>query len=110
MNTQASNFKQEADKIRVQPPRSAWKQIEAQLDADRSRRKFKIAHIINYAAAIVLIAVVASIGLYFSASHTWNDSHLYSLSLESISMDSPLEASIYDIEKVKDLTAYFATE
>ena len=42
MNTQTSNFKQEADKIHVQPPRSAWKRIEAHLDADSSRRKFKL--------------------------------------------------------------------
>ena len=110
MNTQTSNFKQEADKIRVQPSRSAWKRIEAHLDADSSRRKFRIAHLINYAAAIVLIAVVASIGLYFSSSHTWDDSRLYSLSLEALPMDSALEASIYDIEKVKDLTAYFTSE
>ena len=110
MNTQSSSFKQEAEKIRVQPPRSAWKRIESQLDADSSRRKIKIARLINYAAAIILIAVVATIGLYYSATNSWENSNLYSLSLESLSMDPTAEASIYDIEKVKDLTAYFAIE
>ena len=110
MHTQTSNFKQEADKIRVQPPRSAWKRIEAQLDADSSRRKFRIAHLINYAAAAVLIAILASIGLYFSNYNSWDSTNLYSHSLESLSMEPSSGASIYDIEKVKDLTVYFVTE
>lgn len=110
MHTQTSNFKQEAEKIRVQPPRSAWKRIEAQLDAERSKRKFKIAHLINYAAAVVLIAVIASIGFYISSSNSLDDPKLYSLSLEALPMEAPLEASIYDIEKVKDLSGYFVVE
>jgi hypothetical protein len=110
MNTQSSNFKQEAEKIRVHPPRSAWIRIKAQLDADGSRRKIKIARLINYAAAVILIIVFASLGLYFSTLTSWNDSNLYSSSLEPLSLDVPASASIYDIEKVKDLTAYFASK
>jgi len=108
MNKQTSSFKIEAEKIRVQPPRSAWKRIEAQLDAEGSRRKIKIARLISYAAAIVLLVVFASIGLFFSTSNAWDDSNLYSLSLEALPMDSPDDTSIYNVEKVKDLTAYFA--
>jgi len=110
MHTQSSIFKEESEKIRVEPPKSAWMRIETQLDAERFRRKFKIAHFINYAAAVVLIIVFASIGLYVANSDTWDDPDLYSLSLQALSMDSPLEASIYDIEKVKDLSGYFAGE
>ncbi|RLD20563.1 MAG: hypothetical protein DRI69_05990 [Bacteroidetes bacterium] len=110
MYTQSSNFKQEADKIRVEPPRSAWKRIEAQLDADRSRRKFKIAYLINIAAAVALVAVLITVGLYVSKSNAWGKADLYSLSFEALPMDSPLEASIYDIDKVKDLTSYFVSE
>ena len=110
MKTQQSRFKLEAEKIRVLPPNSAWKRIEAQLDADGSRRKIKTARIINYAAAIILIAVFSTIGLYYYATSTWNNSIRFSNSLESLSSYPVAEASIYDIDRVKDLTAYFAVK
>jgi hypothetical protein len=109
MTIQTSNFKTEADKIRVEPPRSAWKQIEAQLDADGSRRKIKIARMINYAAAVVLITLLGVIGLYLNSSQADLESSKYSFSLEVLNDTPSSDISIYNVEKVRDLSTYFVS-
>jgi hypothetical protein len=110
MNTQSSHFKQEAELIRVKPPRSAWKRVEARLDADGSRREIKTARLINYAAAIILLAVFAAIGLYFYSTPVEYEASLYTFKLEEISADPTAGVSIYDVEKVRELSAYFAAQ
>jgi len=107
MNTQSSKFKRESELVRVQPPGSAWKRIEARLEADGSRRKIKIARLFNYAAAILLLAIFAAIGLYFYSTPSGYDSKLYSASLETLTQEPTTDVSIYNIEKVRDLSAYF---
>ena len=56
--TDRQSFGQAAERLRVTPPRSAWKRIEARLEVQEVHRHARFTRIMSYAAAIVILVVL----------------------------------------------------
>ena len=105
MQDPQAHIKQESSKIRIAPPRSAWRRIESQLDSRSAKRRMRTARMLSIAAAVMLIVTIGVTGLYVTSFQKYNSNGLYSLSMEELN-ESPAEGtSIYDVKKVQELTA-----
>ena len=104
MTRKISHLQNEADKIRIEPPRSAWMRLEAQLGAHAADRRMRRLRKLSIAASILAIVAFGFAGYYFVNIQGAYTSDIYSHRLEPLVNDPPTGTSIYDINKVKTLT------
>ena len=104
MTRKLSHIQRESDKLRMEPPRSAWMRLEAQLGAHDARRRMRRARFISIAASILVIVSVGFLGYYFTNMQGSYSSEIYSHRLEPLVVDPEAGSSIYDVAKVKDLS------
>ena len=104
MTRRFSHLQNEADKIRIEPPRSAWMRLEAQLGAHAADKKMHRVRKLSIAASVLAIIAFGFVGYYFMNVHGTYTSEIYSQKLEPLVNDPPSGTSIYDINKVKSLT------
>ena len=102
MKNPNTNFKAEANNIRVTPPVHAWHRIETSLDVDHAHRRLRRAKVLNIAASLLLLVSLGVLGLYMSKSNESMYSS-YSQSLQHIVIENG-DYGIYDIARVKQMS------
>jgi hypothetical protein len=105
MTRRFSHIQNEAEKIRIEPPRSAWMRVEAQLGTHAADRRMRRARVLSIAASVLIIVTIGFLGAYFVNSQGGYTSDIYTQRLEPLIVDPASGTSIYDVDKVKDLTS-----
>lgn len=105
MTRRLSHIQNEADKIRIEPPRSAWMRVEAQLGTHAADHRMRRARILSIAASVLIIVTIGFLGAYFVTYQSNYTSDIYTQRLEPLVAEPANGSSIYDVQKVKDLTA-----
>lgn len=108
MTRKFSRIQREADRIRVEPPKSAWVRLEAQLGSYAADRRMKTARVLSIAASVLLITAIGFLGYYFTSLQGNYTSDIYSHRLEPLTVDPAAGSTIYDIHKMKELHAALA--
>ena len=104
MNSQ-EQLRKDVNDLQVQPPAAAWKRLESKLEAHSAVSSVKRLRIMGYAAS-VLVIIATGVAL-FSIRTAPRSADVYTMSIKVLAADEVSEGSIYDVQKVKDLNAYW---
>ena len=104
--TEYESLREAAQGLRVTPPRSAWKRLEARLETQVVRRNVRLIQFFGYAAAVLLLVVCCTAALYYVFKPHYQPADVYSQSIEDLAIQDFGESTIYDQQKIHDLLAY----
>jgi hypothetical protein len=80
-------------------------QLEAQLSTHAAEKRMRSARVLSIAASLLIIVSVGFLGLYIVNTQMGYTSEIYSQRLEPLTTEPIKGTTIYDTEKVKDLTS-----
>ena len=105
MSASKESIRNAARNLRVQPPRSAWKRVESRLETQQIRRSSRVIRTLSYAAAAALLIMLSVAGLYLLNQPELTLQTTYSHTLEDLEATGSDGESIFDIAKVKSISA-----
>ncbi len=96
-----TQFREQAEHIKVAPAGGSWDRIEAKMQMQRSRRKLAIARLLSIAASLILVVTLSFIAIFYSQNQDWMTGKAYSMTIEELSTTHESGESMFDVEKIR---------
>ena len=104
MVVEKNSFKREAQRLRVEPPVTAWQRIETKLDGHGASRRLRKARILSAAASVALV-ISASVAVYYLAAFpSVKVDKDYTYGIRPLVIEHDDQESIYDVRSVKQMS------
>lgn len=94
-------FRDQSERMHVDPPANAWRRVRERIQTQRDRRRGLRLRLVAM-AAVLLCLIAVSIGLVvFTTDRYGNSTAQYDKSIEELNTSEDSAQSIYDVDRVR---------